>query len=254
VGSNLVTYSTNYKAYAISNWTVAATPADRRRTTVGVAEEVNMYIIPADTVTWSTSAGSVNPASGSSTLFTAPSNAATATVTANYGGGSCTKSFTVLEPTGYNHAIILTTNSTFATNQTGAGMTLRFWIGPTNVSFYQVEIMEVGEDATNVTGSFTNVPVADLSHINHGADRWVPLPEDNSLQDTATEPGPGPAPWYAGGYTWNIPARWRVEGTSVTNVMTGWNQVITIDANGTISIDKMGRGVTRGTNCVITTR
>lgn len=247
-GSNLVTYSTNYKAYMISNWTVSPYPLNRQRTTIGVAEEVDMFIIPADTVTWSVSAGSVNPASGSSTRFTAPSNAtATVTVTANYGGGSCGKDFSVKAPSGYNHAIILTTNS-YPKNQASAGMELRVWIAPTNVSFYRVEMGEVAGPATNRTGYFTNHPPVNHTTAGHF---WT-LSHSNTWRDTCSLTG-CPKPWSDGSFQWDIPVRWKVEGSTITNSMPDWTQSFTINGSGTVSVQKFGRGVTRTTNDVITT-
>lgn len=257
-GSNLVTYATNYSAYAISNWTVSAYPAnDQRRLRVGVGEEVDLYIIPADPVTWTTTSGGVNPSSGSSTRFTAPTNATqtTSTIRADYGSGNCPITFNVYPPTGINHARVIETNS-YPKNDAGAGMHLYVWMAPTNVSFYRVQCLEVGSNAINVTGYYTNYAVSNISHIGHGADEWFQLEPDNmwpSTWDNATSGSGGflPQPWYAGGYTWPIPGRWKI-GTSATNNLTGWQQSTTIDANGTVTVSKFGFTVTRTTNDVIT--
>jgi hypothetical protein len=116
--------------------------------------------------------------------------------------------------------------------------------------------MEVGEPATNITGYFTFITPP--SHIGSGADQWTPpVNEDNSLpygdECSLGDPGGCPSPWSSGGFMWNIPARWRVGDDGKTNSMTGWNQVFSIDGNGTVSIQKFGHGVTRTTNDVITT-
>jgi hypothetical protein len=89
------------------NWrTVSLTPTNRARTTVGVGEEVEFYFSPTlpVKVDWSTTAGSVWPTNEVYTRFTAPSNAATATVTLTYGRPVTNVTFTVIEPTGIHHA------------------------------------------------------------------------------------------------------------------------------------------------------
>jgi hypothetical protein len=257
VGSNLVTYATNYTSYGISNWTVSPYPTnDQQRTRLGVGEEVDLYIIPADTVTWSTSAGSVTPASGSSTRFTAPSNVppATATITANYGAGSCTKPFTIVPPTGIDRALVVS-NYNFPTNTMGAGMHLYVWIAPTNVSFYRVSVIEPGMDAINITGKFTNWTGAQLGHTTaRGANVWFPLSHANMWPpawDHAQWSGVG-QPWYAGSFEWPIPGKWKI-GSGPTNNLTAWNQIMSItDTNGTMTVQKFGFTVTRTTNNVIT--
>ena len=47
-------------------------------------------------------------------------------------------------------------------------------------------------------------------------------------------------------FTWNIPWKWWVEGT--TNVelkQNGWQEVFTIDASGTVTVSKFSHKVTR---------
>ena len=82
--TNPVTISValSFNAIQITNQCVATTPTNRARTTIGVGEEVNLWLVgpPSGTYTWSTSAGSVSPTTGAATTLTAPSNAATATV------------------------------------------------------------------------------------------------------------------------------------------------------------------------------
>lgn len=136
----------------------------------------------------------------------------------------------------------------------GAGMHLSpIVVGPTNVSFYRVQCVEVGRDATNCTGYWiSNAPP---SHIGNGADMWFPLDQANrwpSAWDHAYYGGIAP-PWYGGGsFEWPIPGRWRIGATGPTNNLTGWNQVFELDASGTVTIRKMGKWVTRTINDVIT--
>src|ERR1019366_114048 len=150
--TNPVTISTNlgFNVFQITNMTAARIPPNRARTTVGVGERVLVTLAgsPAGNWTWSTSAGSVAPTNGWGTLFTAPSNAANATVTISYPGGSCPVQFIVLEPAGVVAATIAYT-SDFSNNVAGALMHLApVIVGPTNVSFYRVQMLEVGLPAT----------------------------------------------------------------------------------------------------------
>ena len=130
-------------------------------------------------------------------------------------------------------------------------------VAPIDVSFYNVQMLEVGENASNVTGYFLDHP--QLSHIGNGADVWFDLDEENqwpSSWDYANLTN-WPSPWDKdGGFTWNIPAKWKVvnsTGTSPEHTITGWNQVFSIQIGGTITIQKFGHSVTRTTANVITT-
>ena len=169
----------------------------------------------------------------------------------------------VKEPEQFDHAIITATNNVgygappgYDPGRAGAEMALKVWTKPTDVSFYNVQIMEVGEDAT-VEGYFADTNKWTTNpgqRLKHGtANFWFDLNPDNSSGDHCwTEDVFSPA-WLSGHYTWDIPARWHVKGdNSVTNSMTGWNQVHTIDANGTVTITKFGKTVSRTISNVIT--
>jgi len=239
----------------IHSETEATVPANRARTQVGVGEQVDITTTPElQTVTWSVSGGgSLDSTDDVSTIFTAPDTVANCLITANFEGNYFTKEFSVLAPTGIVSAQIESTTH-FDLGYAAARMHLYpIIIGPTNVSFYNVQCVEVGTDASNITGYFlTNTPP---SHIGNGADEWFQLDQANAWPDTwdwASSYG-WPSPWSSGSYTWDIPAQWKVVGSSETNSMTGWNQVHSIDANGTVTVQKFGHNVTRTTNDVITT-
>jgi hypothetical protein len=242
-----VVHHTEQTAFANPDW---------NRTTVGVAEQVDLSFDPTPwfVFDWTTTAGGLSATTNVyATTFTAPSNAApNVIVTATIRGGKSVAfpPFNVLEPIGIDHAQIVGTNH-FSIGEAGSIMTNAVWIAPTSVSFYKVQIMEVGLQATNVTGYFTNLPSSDLNHHNQGADQWFYLTSNNKWWDVA---GGGPLlpPWTIGGFTWDIPARWKV-GNGNTNSMSGWNQSLSIDANGTVTIHKFGNTMTRDTNDVINT-
>jgi len=61
-------------------------------------------------------------------------------------------------------------------------------------------------------------------------------------------------PWSAGGLTWPIPNWWRIgAGQGPGGPTNNWirtDQSFSIDANGTMTVQKYGHTVTRGTNNV----
>jgi hypothetical protein len=273
------TFNVQQQKYFLVNRCYAARQ-DLARTNVGVGEVVKLYFttnfpydnIPNPTysalsapVVWNTTAGSVWPANntnGGGTHFVSPSNAAIATVTATVGGASVSIGFNVLEPSGVDHADFSNYFYYPFTTTAGAGVHLRPYIGPTNVSFYRVQIMEVGEDASGVQGYFTLLIHPPPSHIGNGADKWITLDYDNHWlpdsngkdTDWAESYGWSP-PWFGstfsgGQYTWDIPAKWRVGGGSDHPMANGWNQVMTLYANGSMSVTKFSHIVMRTINNV----
>lgn len=249
-GKDKYSFTVGAQKYTLLSYTQhpALANTNRDRTTIGVGEEVNLSGMPTNTI-WNVSTGSLAYTTGSNNVLTAPSNAATATVTASAGGKAVAIPFKVLEPIGYGRAQIIGTNH-FSFGTAGVAMTNAIWITPTNVSFYRVSIMEVGEDATNISGYFTLWTPLQLRHTT--ADHWAVLNADNQFQDWAGHFS-FPPPWSTGSFMWNIPARWQVTGSGVTNTMSGWNQIASIDASGTMTVQKFGRSTTRTTNDVITT-
>ena len=243
--------------FGLISQTVCATPTNQARTTLGVGEEVNILLwnvtlncaLPANAaalVRWTTSAGSVYPTNGSLTTLTAPSNAATATVTMSYKSVAYPAiNYTVIEPTGVVKATVAYTIP-YDYGVAGAGMHLRPVIGPTNVSFYQVQCREVGLDATNVSGFFTNFSVPTLSHKQHGADRWFGLGYDNSWNEPWDNAQSDPyTSWYAGGYMWIIPGQWKVGTGPTNNLANGWSQSFSMNDSGTMTVSKFGHAKSR---------
>jgi hypothetical protein len=236
--------------------TVAVIPIDRSRTTIGVGEQVNITMTPAKEakITWSLAGGgSLSETEGSRTRFTAPDYAGASTVTAHIEGFDCPVTFTIVEPTGVVKASIASTK-TGNLGEAGAGMWLYpVEIGPTNVSFYNVECVEVGCNAINATGYWEH---SAPSHIGLGADVWFQLNEANWWPSSWDHVSSGtlPPPWGTGGsYEWPIPAKWRIAGQSATHDMQGWNQTFELTGDGTATVRKFGHWVTRTTNNVITT-
>jgi hypothetical protein len=246
--------------YHLVSQCVAPIPVNLARTNIGVGELVNLSFNPdlpsnSTNIIWSTTAGSLSATNGVTDLFTAPDNATNVTITATVGNIPVNLYFQILAPTSYANVKIISAENDFGTGNAGAGMNIDVWIGPTNVSFYQVEIMEVGEIATNATGYFANTntwPANRLDHSQHGANEWIPLGFDNSVGSDQAGSGPCSPPWSPGNFTWPIPADWKVGVDGSTNSMIGWSQNFTIDASGTVTVQKFGHTVTRTTNNVIT--
>jgi hypothetical protein len=249
-----VSWATGYR---LVSQCLATTPSNLSRTTLGVGEQVDLYFNPSLPVNavWSTTAGSVAPITNTITQFIAPSNAATATVTATVEGKSVSMTFKVVEPTGIDHASIIATNNVPAfpnlnLGQSGAGMELSVVFGPTNVSFYRVAIMEIPENGTNIYGYFSQYTPEELYHSTGG--HWTQLNQANQLVDSAGN-GPDYPPFSAGVFSWNIPGAWQVTDTGQTNSMGGCTQSVSIDSSGTVTVQKLNCSVTRTTNNVITT-
>ena len=244
----------------LTSKTKARTPTDRARLKFGVGEEITFKVAPEQAnATWTTTVGALNTTTGSNVTLTLDDTVGAAKkVTADYLGQSLKKEFEIFAPTGVDNATIASTASGTVGNA-GAGMHLKpIVVAPTDVSFYNVQLLEVGRDATNVTGYFTTH--APPSHIGHGADAWFKLDEENQWPFFYDFINLGsadcPAPWtIAGSFTWDIPAKWKVVSrlaTSSEHTITGWNQIFSIQAGGTVSIQKFGRTVTRTTSNVVT--
>lgn len=218
----------------------ALTDSRPDRLNLGVGEYVNFSFTPPvdmpspEQPTWTASAGSVSPSSGSSILFTAPSNAASAKIVVKVRDAKLETKFSVKEPTGYDHADITATNSY---GVCGVEMKLRVYIKPTSVSFCRVWIEELEVDASQLSGYWlTNNPPMTPHELRHRKwGRRVQLGEDNSWTDTAA----GATPVYPTGMTWEIPVIWSMSAADgETNPMTVWSQVMSADSSGTFRVEK----------------
>jgi hypothetical protein len=240
---------------------VATNPVNRARTDLGVAEVVNLYFQtkPKECPEINCTGGSVtNPAGPGKVpnywIFTAPSNAAVVTVTAKFQGATWSKDFNILEPTGVDHADLMGVKNDISPGSSGVGMYLRPFIGPTNVSFYRVQIQEVGTDATNIWGFFciyTNLSdwPTNLSHTGHGAGSWGPLKHDNSwIYGDQAEWSLSSATTTSGGFEWNIPGRWKVGSGPTNDMAIPWVQSFSCEGSGAMTINKFGHSATRQLN------
>jgi hypothetical protein len=237
----------------------ALTDTNLDRTNLGVGEHVAVFYdvlnAPPVNISWTKTAGSLSTTNGYSTTLIAPSNAINTTVTAHAKTANVPIEFTVLAPDGYHHADITSTPS-YAVGVSAAKMHLNVYLAPTHVSFNAVRILEVGGPASSISGYFLN-HTPESHGSAQGANKWYAVGCDNLVLDDFDNAGYGPpstpSPWDDGSFTWHIPVIWRV-GTGQTNYLTSWDQVFTIEPNGTFTVSKFERSVTRTINDVITTQ
>jgi hypothetical protein len=250
--------STNYKLIFRCN---AFVPVQQVRTNIGVGENVTIYFTPniPTNSTWGASAGSLLMTNGPTTLFTAPSNATNATVTATLPNGqSKSITFNVIAPSGFSPAVITNTYpSTIPQGQPGAEMDVTMFLLPTNVSFAAVQLMEVSNNAVNIsnyfanTNIFTNAPYQ-LRHQSAGF--WWDVSSDNSSCDSVgILPQILLPPWSAGSCQWIIPTQWRVGSNGGNNNLLSNTATFSIDGSGTVTVSRWGRSITRTTNNAIMT-
>lgn len=182
----------------------------------------------------------------------------TCVVSASFASGTISKTFEVLEPAEVVGAVLLGTNaphpvSGHVLDVNEVGVMIRnepIVVGPTNVSFYRVTLFEGARSATDLNGYF--VLVSPPSHnSNNGANRPPALDQSNRFADVAGFVG-FPPPWMAGHSQWDIPVRWTVNDSGLTNAMTGWTQECDIDTEGSVTVTKFGFSATRETNGVVT--
>jgi hypothetical protein len=126
--------------------TVATTPADRTRKKIGIGEEVTVSTDPATAAAWTVAGGgSLAPAAGNSTTFTASKSASKSTVKATVGTNAITADFDVVAPDGIKSTV--SSNPSLGTpgppnNQIGSETIFDCTVQPATVSFYRVEFRE----------------------------------------------------------------------------------------------------------------
>src|SRR5208337_4428084 len=102
----------------------------------------------------------------------------------------------------------------------------------------------------NRQGYFTNT-VPPNHDLDHGAGKWHPVTNTNLVSDGDFDHANsyGWSSGQAGSYTWPISPLWRVVGSSASNALSGWtDQVHTLAADGTMTVEKLRHHVTRRTS------
>ena len=211
--------SGGFNVVEIQHQCVATTPTDQTRTTIGVGEEVDLTACGAPgTVTWTTSAGTVSPTTGTSTTLTAPDRKATALVTASYNGGSCTKSFSVIEPTAINMLRVLVKHDY---NTATIGMKPHVFVAPDSVNFGAVSVRELSANflaggvytsLNNTThGTTVSNPSTGKVWVTHGT--WC-VNDDECLVSGFSTYDPAHGTGYA---ICSIPCQWQCNSSAWVN-------------------------------------
>ena len=104
------------------------------------------------------------------------------------------------------------------------------------------------QPATNGYFCNTNHPPPPHDYF-HKADHFdIQLGYDNAWPadyDWATSPFP--PPWSDGGFTWHVPAKWKIDASKTNDLAGSWDQVFTLAPDGTVTVTKFGHTVTRHT-------
>jgi hypothetical protein len=262
-GSDFYTFGPGATPYYLISRCVCPRP-DLDRTTLGVAEEVNLYwssnpkgtdnTYPSDEpIVWTASAGTVAPVNAWPTKFTAPATKNNATVTATVRAEKVRIGFGVSEPSGIQATI--RSKDCFSPPTIAVGMEINVILQPSSVSFKNVEVQEPAEATTTAPGYFADCNCAP-SHADYGAGPWNSVTCENLVVSSL---GHFDHAWFqrdswmghSGSFTWPIHARWRVSRSlypdSPDHPLNGWTgQTFTLESDGTLRVSKFGLSVTRG--------
>lgn len=146
VALSLDPFEKEFTVFKVKSETVATTPSNLSRTTLGIGEEVNLSTDPATTVSWSViGGGSVSQTSGSSTKFTASKSPSNPTIRVSVGSKVIELQFTVIAPISITstkradigHGAVGPPN-----NYIGSYTTYDITVNLTTVSFYGVDLRE----------------------------------------------------------------------------------------------------------------
>ncbi len=226
--------------YQIETETVATTPSDRKRTKLGVGEEVKAIFKPASiTVNWTTTDASVSPASGSTVTLTAPETAKSPKLTAAFKGISKDTTFTVVAPSSVY--IDKTSESNTATSSFLRVVTTADWyIGPEDVNFSKIKIAE--QTCTGVASGYLSgkngevhtpgVALQVTSSMTAGKG-WKCSGYDN------ISTGSYPPAYSPGAFKWAIPWSYEINGNSYPFATVDHEEKVTINSGkATLTLTK----------------
>jgi len=209
--------------------TEAETPANRDRTTLGIAERVTVSTNFGVVVTWSVSGGGiVSPVSGTSTVFTASRSPSVSRVKATFGTASCDIEYTVIAPTGMDSAVNANNGCGAAgppNNTIGASTRFDCTVQPLTVSFYRAQFRE------NIPGEAYTWPDGTAGNRAPAIVPWSVNPANGTTDDVSQcgdgigrldEPPPG------GGYVdfhidVRVPEEYQDEGGNWVAWLPGEN-------------------------------
>jgi hypothetical protein len=213
------------------------------RTKVGVGEVVSFKSNKKGNWTASTGTISSGAADSKKMVWSAPAVAGNSSIKVTDGTETKTIEMTVIAPG--NVTADKLGESAFTAGEAGAGMFLKLIYNPLDVSFGNIQVKEVSGPATNVTGYFTRFSAVALRH--NSGDSFFGIGSNN--RDSATDEaslGPIKAPFLAGTFDWLIPYNFRIGTDASTEAhFTDVTQAFQMAADGTITINKAGKSVTR---------
>ena len=139
-------------------------------------------------------------------------------------------------------------------------MQLEPFITPRDVSFGGIAVMEVPTTTVGPSGYFTNEVFASVWYHtrSRGAGVWYNIsPSNYFFQDTPAFAEICPQPFADGAIDWEIVLGWGERDSStntppVETIPTRYHQVFTIDAQGSIRVDKFGQWIKQFTDGSVT--
>jgi hypothetical protein len=265
IGTNLVTATSGCSSKSlkiivlqpyITNQCIATTPANQARTTIGVGEEVNLWLVnpPCCDCTWSTSAGTLSVTNGTSTTFTAPDTNTAAIITVYYNGDSCSKPFDVIQPIGLLYEND-TTNSPYMNNcptPTTTHIVLGYYAfvyaQPDTVNFGKISLFESKACATT-NGFFVAHPPKPFCHPPNGpnAITSVVIPGKGTFSGWHDMISGGAtgfdslSSYSNGSFTWPIVSSYAIGSGSQHSIQTV-NQTSTLVVGGTSATLEVQKG------------
>ena len=245
--------ATLYVAWLTSE-TVATLPTDRKRTKLGVGEEVNLTTKPNSlpTVTWqlagSIGTSTISPASGPTTKLIAGERACTPAPQATTSGHILSIPFNVIEPSGAYMQRETGTGIQHLQGKPSAGFKGRPFISPTDVSFIKIQVRE-GTCVGTGTGYY-----AYMNGRVHPNGSWVGVisgdtsnPSKVDGVDNIFSGSDGPAAPAIGSFDWPIPWLFRVSSGAEKQFTTLTHHQDS-DAAGAVTISKGGVSVSANMN------
>ena len=235
--------------------TTAIWPQDRSRRTIGVCEEVLIYLRPfVDGLSLFKSESDsflIKESPNNRWKYTAPCHASADAIGTSDSGSMF--SFDVIEPTGYASELVAIDRHGAPCGVAGEfEMWLDLTLLPTNVSFANIHVMEVGMVSTNATGYFLEPAHTNLLVHSHtqGADTWISVGAFNKLSDKAG-PEELSQPWGVGGeMTWPIPNRFIKPGAATDKYFCNTDECFSLTSNGTVRVEKFDWYASATTNRV----
>jgi hypothetical protein len=222
----------------------APAPSNKARTKLGVGERVVLRITPGPG-TWAVTGGStLSATSGATVTFTARATAGKSKVTVTVGSQTAEVEFDVVRP----NSVRMDAKGTrhVANGRPNAGMHTDIFIGPADVSFYRVELLELEVGAT--ASGYWQSRAGQGHHPNTSFGPMTTTVVSGkgtkfAFMDNALSGYLGPGPISAGQFAYAIPWQYRVVGGSSGTTFATVNQTIVTTDDGTTTISKAGASV-----------